>query len=145
MTNWKSLHFAGICLAIGGVCAASQAFATEYEAASTTAMGITGDMSLTDAGMTFEDGTVLQFSESVEQPVIYNGEEMPATIYTLASPSNPVFASGNDLCGQDVTYIATWADSGGAQPGIIMTTYSGEAPPKNVDEEMCSLYWYVQK
>lgn len=139
-------HLLASLTAIGIAIGSAPALATDYEAASTTALGITGDMSLTDTSIAFEDGTELRFSEMIDAPIVYDGTKMPATIYKLATPSNPTFkGSGNDLCGQDVTYIATWADEDGAEPGIILTTYTGATVPTNADEEMCSLYWYVRK
>ncbi|MCQ8782632.1 hypothetical protein [Mangrovibrevibacter kandeliae] len=137
----------GIVLAsIGLLAVAGAADAKDYEAASTTAVGITGDMSLTDTAITYEDGTRLAFADKTKSKVVYNGDSVEATIFKLKTPANPTFkGSGNDLCGENVTYLAVIPDTGPGDPGVIVATFTGEQPPESVDDEMCSSYWYVEK
>jgi hypothetical protein len=82
-----------------------------WEAVSTTAMAITGDVTVSPDRITFANdksfplapaGTVPQFGAPTDQ--------VSATLYKVTAPDDPLLLHGNRLCGgrapQPVTFIA---------------------------------------
>ncbi|MEG6507837.1 hypothetical protein V6C03_02535 [Methyloligella sp. 2.7D] len=64
--------------------------AEKWEAASTTAISITGDITLSDDKITFADGKTLNL-----RPL---GGDKPG-VYAIDPPENPTLLNGNKLCG----------------------------------------------
>ena len=80
--------------------------ADPYEALSTTAMGITGDIDLDDFGIVFENGERLYFSDLVSDEIEVDGVAKPASVYRIAEPANPGLNGGNTLCGEKMLPIS---------------------------------------
>ncbi|SFT85669.1 hypothetical protein [Mesorhizobium sp. YR577] len=111
-----------------------------YVAVSNTAMSVTGDIQFDDFSITFENGKTLSFSGLVSDTFVVDGEEIPASVYQVSRPGDPVLENGNRLCGSGaVTYIANWDDGGRS---LIAVFTGDEAPSSN--EEMCASYTYEQ-
>jgi hypothetical protein len=73
-----------------------------WQALSTTAMSITGDVTLTPTRMTFADGKYLS--------VVYagSGRDAGKTVwfYRILTPHQPILIRGNTICGNSPTYVA---------------------------------------
>ncbi|WP_312418619.1 hypothetical protein [Shinella sp.] len=88
---------------------ASPALADSYSAISNTAMSITGDIEFDDFGITFENGKKITFDQLVGDTFVVGGETVNASVYSIADPEDPVLLNDNRLCGEPVTYVASWA------------------------------------
>lgn len=129
-------------LSIGSIATAT-AYTDEdsYIAVSSTAMSVTGDIQFDDFGITFANGKTLRFSTLVGDSFVVDGEEVPASLYEIANPSDPRLENGNRLCGSGaVTYLANWDGGDGRS---IVAVFTGEEVPSS-DDEMCASYTYEQ-
>lgn len=117
----------------------SYAFSDEYKAYSNTAMSITGDISMDDFSLTFQNGETLAFASLIGDRFIVDGQEVPASVFSVENPSDPELENGNQLCGMgDVTYIASWTAGDGL---AAVAVFTGTEPPAS-SEEMCASYIY---
>lgn len=115
------------------------ALADSYTALSNTAMSITGDIELDDFEIVFANGKRLEFSDLVADTFIVDDEQVPASLYRVKNPADPVLENGNRLCGSGkVTYIANW-DAGDGTTGI--SVFTGATAPESNDE-MCASFFY---
>ena len=113
--------------------------ADDYTAVSTTAMGITGDISMDDFSMTFANGASLTFSELVADHLEVEGKDVPASVYRVEKPADPELENGNRLCGSGkVSYVASWGES---DTDMMLAVFTGDEPPTS-DEQMCASYSY---
>lgn len=127
------LGFAVICGA------SSYAHSDEYKAYSNTAMSITGDISMDDFSLTFQNGETLAFASLIGDHFIVDGQEVPASVFSVETPSDPELENGNRLCGiGDVSYVANWTAGDGLSAVAVFT---GTQPPTSSDE-MCASYIY---
>jgi hypothetical protein len=85
----------------------------QWEAVSTTALSITGNIRFSPDRITFQNGKFLPLEPAGVVPQF--GEAMgtvSATPYRVTKPDDPVLLHGNRLCGgkgpQLVTFIAVW-------------------------------------
>ncbi|HUH48387.1 MAG TPA: hypothetical protein VLZ56_00885 [Mycoplana sp.] len=131
MKHTRRLSFA-LSLAI-----ASPALADTYAAISNTAMSITGDIEFDDFGITFENGKQITFDELVGNTFVVNGETVNASVYSLTEAKDPVLLNGNRLCGEPVTYVASWGDDSSTTVAVFSTQ---DVPDS--DAEMCASYTY---
>lgn len=112
-----------------------------YRAFSTTAESITGDILLDDFSITFANGEALEFSALIGDHFTVDGEQVNASVYSVADPSDPVLENGNRLCGAgDVSYVANWSAGDGL---TIVAVFTGDTPPESSDE-MCASYTYQE-
>ena len=118
---------------------ASPAFADTYAAVSNTAMSITGDIELDETGITFENGEQVTFGGKVADRLTVDGEEVEASVFSLAKPADPVLLNGNRLCGDPVTFAAAWETRVGS--GTVLAVFSTPEAPKS-NETMCASYTY---
>lgn len=118
---------------------ASPALADTYAAVSNTAMAITGDIEFDDFGITFENGEQIVFDELVGNTFVVDGETVNGSVYSLSEAKDPVLLNGNRLCGEPVTYVASWGTSDGS--GTIVAVFSTQNVPES-DAEMCASYTY---
>lgn len=110
-----------------------------YIASSSTAVSITGDIQMDDFSITFANGETLEFSELVADHFSVNGKTVPASLYRVSEPADPVLENDNQLCGSgDVTYIATWGNDPLVTNLAVFT--GGDAPADS--SEMCASYVY---
>lgn len=124
------------------VLAAGPARADRYEALSTTAMSITGDIDFDDSGITFGNGAHLDFSDLAADEILVDGVTKPASVYEIAEPANPELNGGNTLCDGDVTYLANWLDEDGETNWLA--AFTGDAAPASTDE-LCASFTYIAK
>ncbi|MCR6499814.1 hypothetical protein MUO32_12260 [Shinella sp. CPCC 101442] len=118
---------------------ASPALADSYAAISNTAMSITGDIEFDDFGITFQNGKKIVFDELIGDTFVVDGRQVPASVYSVAEPKDPVLLNGNRLCGAPVTYVASWG--GATENDTIVAVFSTEDAPESSDE-MCASYTY---
>ena len=116
---------------------ASPALADTYAAISNTAMSITGDIEFDDFGITFENGKQITFDELVGNTFVVGGETVNASVYSLTEAKDPVLLNGNRLCGEPVTYVASWGDDA----STTIAVFSTQDVPDS-DAEMCASYTY---
>ncbi|NKN36817.1 hypothetical protein HFC70_10675 [Agrobacterium sp. a22-2] len=126
----------GVALAIG---TASSAYSDNYTAYSTTAESITGNISMDDFSLVFQNGETLIFDQLIADNFIVDGQRVPASVFSVENPYDPELENGNQLCGMgDVTYVANWAAGDGLSAVAVFT---GNEPPASSDE-MCASYIY---
>lgn len=124
---------------IAGALVIAPAMAEDFTAISTTAMSITGDISLEDSEIVFSDGQSLVFDELVQDVFAVDGEEVAASVYSVGQPQVLELLNGNTLCGDaPVTYVATWA---GMDDLTIVAMFDTEEAPGS-DAEMCASFTY---
>ena len=116
---------------------ASPALADTYAAVSNTAMAITGDIEFDDFGITFENGRQITFDQLVGDTFVVGGEKVNASVYSLSEAKDPVLLNGNRLCGEPVTYVASWGDDS----STTVAVFSTEDVPES-DAQMCASYTY---
>jgi hypothetical protein len=121
------------------VAAASPALADTYAAISSTAMAITGDIEFDDFGITFENGEQITFDQLVGDTFMVGGERVNGSVYSVAEPKDPLLLNDNRLCGEPVTYVASWGTSDGS--GTIVAVFSTQDVPDS-DADMCASYTY---
>lgn len=118
---------------------ASPVLADDLVALSNTASAITGDISFDDFEMVFSNGEKIEFDELVADHLVVDGKDVPASVYSVKGPGNPVLLNGNRLCGTSpVTYLASWLDDDVTMVAVFETQ---DVPSSN--EDMCALYTYV--
>src|ERR1035438_4897412 len=114
----EHLALVGLCLR-GSVCAApGSSFAAEgvekWQATSTTAISVTGDVTFAPGKIQFQNGQSLPLAIVGHVPDFKGmGEKVDATVYRVTTPADPGLKNGNHLCGSGsptvpVTYIAVW-------------------------------------
>jgi hypothetical protein len=131
--------FRTIATAVAFAFAATAAQADSYAAISNTAMAITGDIEFDDFSIVFANGEELVFAELVADNFVVDGRRVPASIYSIETPADPVLENGNRLCGMgDVTYLASW---GGSDNLTIVAVFTTQDVPSSSDE-MCASYTY---
>jgi hypothetical protein len=123
-------------LAVSLACASST-LADTYAAISNTATAITGDIEFDDFGITFENGKQITFDELVGDTFVVGGETVRASVYSLAEAADPVLNNGNRLCGEPVTYVASWGDADTTTVAVFAT----QDVPQS-DAQMCASYTY---
>ena len=116
--------------------------AEQLTAVSNTAMSITGDVSLDDFGIAFANGEQLAFSALVGDMFTVGGEQVPASVYAVETPADPVLENGNRLCGSGpVTFVASWLAPGGGSDVIVAVFDTQDAPASDADA--CATYTYA--
>lgn len=130
----KALTYAAVLLL-----AASPVLADDLVALSTTATAITGDISMDDFEMVFANGEKIEFDELVGDHFVVDGEDVPASVYSVKDPSVPELLNGNTLCGASaVTYVASWA----ADDVTIVAMFDTQDVPQS-SGDMCASFSYV--
>ncbi|MEP9375015.1 hypothetical protein [Mesorhizobium sp. KR1-2] len=111
----------------------------DYVAVSSTAVSVTGDIQFDDFSITFANGKTMEFTDLVADHFIVGDETVPASVYRVRKPADPVLENGNRLCGSgNVSYMASW-DGGG--DFTVLAVFTGTEAPTS-DEEMCASYTY---
>jgi hypothetical protein len=141
-------------LATGGLTAAAllvlmtagEAAAEQWEATSTTAISITGNVTFAPNRITFQNGASLPLApvghtDSFEA----QGARVPADLYKVTAPADPLLLNGNRLCDGPVTWIITWslsASPGRQGRGIAMFSSRKPPPPGGPRAGECGTYFY---
>lgn len=142
MNRLPGFSLAGICLI--AACTAGGAggggLDGVWSATSTTAMSITGDITVTDAALRFEDGQRMAWAFEDRQTGDWAGlgQQVEGAIYKVAEPADPTLLRGNTLCGQPVTYIVLSPVEAG---DLGMSVFTGASAPANTDD-FCASYFY---
>ncbi len=116
-----------------------------WTATSTTAMSITGDVTLLSDRMVFATGKSLPISKVKNITFTDDiGEVGPATIYKVTSPADPILLNGNQLCGKAVTYVVIWRPKPFVPRGPAeraLAAYSGSEPGTTANDS-CGTFRY---
>lgn len=111
-----------------------------WQATSTTASSITGDVTFTSDKITFGNGRSLALTEAGRLPSFTGmGHRVEATLYRVLPPLDLVLSNGNRLCGgrQPVaaTFVVVWrpprSPLGGDVAPRSMAVFSGTVPPNS--------------
>jgi hypothetical protein len=99
-----------LALLLAQFCACAAAAGEHWEAVSTTAMAITGDVTFSPDRITFGNGKFLPLAAAGTAPGFDWSGKKTATLYRVTAPGNPILLQGARLCGgpQAVTFIAVW-------------------------------------
>lgn len=124
--------------------------AEQWEPASTTAMAITGRITLAPDRITFGNRASLPLEPAGEIPsFMADGHRVTATLYKVTEPANPVLMRGSRLCssGRPVRAIAVWTPPpiGNTAPGQArsLAAFTGQAMPKGADDPgSCGTFHY---
>jgi hypothetical protein len=120
----------------------------QWEAVSTTAMAITGNVRFSPDRITFQNGKFLAFAPAGAITVTEGRENRPATLYRVTKPDDPILLQGTRLCGgrtpEPVNFIAVWRPQpfGGDVDPRDLIVYSGSASPANGGGHSCATYSY---
>ena len=137
MHRLRTSLFCALLLAAGSAGSALAQDAEDLVAVSNTAMSITGDVTMDDFGITFENGKKLAFDELVADSFTVDGKSVPASLYSVKTPADPVLLNGNRLCGEGkVTYVASWGTD-----LVMVAVFTTQDAPQS-DAEMCASYSY---
>ena len=121
-----------------------------WEPASTTAMAITGRITLAPDRISFGNRASLSLEPAGEVPgFLADGQRVTATLYRVTEPGNPVLLRGSRICGngRPIRTIAVWQPLpiGNAAPGQgrSLAAFSGTAVPKGADDpDSCGTFQY---
>ncbi|WP_245445013.1 hypothetical protein [Pseudaminobacter soli (ex Li et al. 2025)] len=114
----------------------------DYTAVSSTAESVTGDIQFDDFSITFANGKTLEFAELIADHFIVGGKTVPASVYSVSKPADPVLENGNRLCGSGkVSYVAAWNTGDDL---TALAVFTGDEAPAS-DEEMCASYTYENR
>lgn len=138
----------GIALLAIGTAAAQETPA--WDPVSTTAMAITGRVTLAPDRITFANRAALPLEPAGEVPgFIVDGQRVTAAAYRVTEPANPVLLRGSRICGngQAVRLILVWQPPpiGNLPPGRewSLAAFSGAETPKGTDEPgLCGIFLY---
>jgi hypothetical protein len=107
-----------------------------WTAYSTTAMAITGDITISPSRITFANGKSLPLAPAGDVPVSDRpGVKHSAALFRVTAPDDPILLSGNRLCGgrtpQPVTFMTVWTPP---RPGVgvelrSISAFSGKDRP----------------
>lgn len=148
----KSRFALASALILGGyaTCLAEQP-AAHWEAASTTASAITGDVTFTETRIIFAGGQSLPLTAAGSVPKFTASDQLgAAVIYKVTKPANLVLTAGNPLCGSaarpaSATYIVIWHTKpiGADVDPTSMAVFSGSAVPhSDSDTDLCGIFNY---
>jgi hypothetical protein len=121
----------------------------QWKAVSTTAISITGDITISASRVTFGNGTSLPLAAAGKVPdfKIDVGKPVSATLFRVTAPDDPVLLSGHRLCGGEpphpVTFIAVWRPAhlrGGVDLRTIAAFSGGERPTRAAGSDFCGTY-----
>jgi hypothetical protein len=124
--------------------------AEQWEPASTTAMAITGRVTLAPDRITFGNRASLPLEPAGEVPdFMVEGRRVTATLYRVTEPGNPVLLRGSRLCGngRPIRMIAVWTPPpiGNLAPGQgrSLAAFTGQTPPKGAEDAgNCGTFQY---
>jgi len=125
-------------LASGLLLAPPAAAMDSYVAVSRTATAVTGDVRMDDFGIVFQTRKRMAFDALVGDSFVVGGRRVPASVYSVKRPEDPVLLGGNRLCGEGrVTYVASWG--GGRE--MVLAVFTTQGKPAS-DASMCASYTY---
>jgi len=107
---------------------------THWQAMSTTAMSITGDITLTNNRLTFSNQDFLAI-----EPVDRNAED-GQTLFRVTSKTNPELLNGNLICGnQPIDYLLVQVSD-----GVITGEVAGQSDMQLNDMQLKAYYYPEQ-
>ena len=115
--------------------------AVRWSPSSTTAVSITGPITLAPTSLTAYGATFpLRLAARVAAFRSDDGPR-PAQIFAVTRPTNPALLNGNRLCGPDP---ATWLVAVARAPDQLeLIAATGSAPPKREESpDVCGIFYY---
>ena len=135
------------CLADGP---ASPDAGVHWAAGSSTAMAITGDITLSPSQVQFQNGAALRIQYVADVPGFTPSGDpttaLPAQLFRLTDGANPSLLQGNTLCGpQPPTYLISQTRTLAGQPWLDLMLLLGDAPPDPASyaTRLCATFGYV--
>ena len=118
----------------------------QWKAASTTAISITGDITISANRITFGNGTSLPLAIAGRVPdfKIDAGKPVSATLFRVTAPDDPVLLSGHRLCGGEPPH-PVWRPvhlRGSVDLRTIAAFSGGERPTRAGGPDFCGTYIY---
>jgi hypothetical protein len=122
---------------------ATAATGTErWSATSSTAMAITGDISLSPTRLVMAGGRVLSLTvDSDTKRFTTPTGNQAARLLRVTRPANPTLLNGNTLCGAPVRWIAVYRSNHGRD--LNLAAFSGAARPTGeAGPGLCGTFLY---
>ena len=122
-----------------------------WAATSTTAIGITGDITLSPDRLAMA-GRSLPLARAADRPAFrHDSGTSPARILRVTRPADPVLLHGNRMCGglagksAPVRWIAVWRETMFSQTGLEMAVFSSiEQPTGEGSPGLCGTFLYTR-
>lgn len=118
----------------------------QWEAVSTTALSITGNVRFSSDRIAFQNGKSVPLAPAGTVPAFGTPTGTAnATLYRVTKPDNPALLRGNRLCGGPITFIAVWKPAPVASDidPREMAVFSGSARPTLAGgPDFCGTYYY---
>jgi hypothetical protein len=119
-------------------------------ATSTSAISITGDVTVRPDRIVFSTGASLAIRRVRSTAFTDDlGVTARATVYRVANPADPVLLHRNRICGEmtalPIRYVVMWnskPDSPRAGEGRAFAAYSGRTEPRADTERACAVFRY---
>lgn len=109
-------------------------------ASSTSAIAITGDITIQPEKLTFQNGAAIDIAFVEEREGNWSMIAFgPGKIFQVPAGSNPVLLNDNVLCGPPVTHIVL---SKLGADGLSLSVYSSETLPTSFGDGGCAVYNY---
>jgi hypothetical protein len=147
----KSLALLCAVLAVTAASSASTRI-EHWEATSTTATSITGDVTFTPARLTFSDGKSLAIRYA---GILHIGNandprasRAPVQLYRVLTRTQPALLRGNRICGTTPSFLTIAHVRDAAIPAMMLVVvgfYDGASPPRRNDQRLCATYLYAVK
>jgi hypothetical protein len=125
----------------------------KWEALSSTAMAITGDITMSPTRIAFSGGAALPLAaEGALAGFKADGKPVAATLYRVTVPADPALLNNNHLCGgggsaaKPASFVVTWRPAPGPATGPesrALAVYSGAVrPSSDSDPTLCGTFLY---
>lgn len=114
-----------------------------WTAASTTAIGITGDITLSPTRLTAAGRTFPLAVAADVKDFTSNTGMQAARILRVTHPSDPILKNGNTLCGAPVRWIAVYRSDGGKSLNLSAFT-GGRQPTGETGSNLCGTFLYTR-
>ncbi len=135
----------------GDFATASEAM-QHWQVFSLSAEGITGDVDLSPTSIVFENGNAFELSYVGRALGVVYGQpkDMPAKIYRIVNPQNPILLHGNRLC-SEIPYYVAWVEYS-MKPlmeewnMLLLDIIKGSEPPRaNMDpNRICGGFSFIR-
>lgn len=138
----KTTITAAITAALSATVASASPGTERWSATSSTAMAITGDISLSPTRLVMAGGRVLPLTvDSDTKRFTTPTGNQAARLLRVTRPANPTLRNGNRLCGAPVRWIAVYRSNQGRD--LNLAAFSGTARPTGeAGTGLCGTFLY---
>lgn len=133
---------AAIIVALSAITVSAAPATERWSATSSTAMAITGDISLSPTRLVMAGGKVLPLKvDSNPKRFTTPDGNQAARLLRVTRPANPTLLNGNTLCGTPVRWIAVYRSTTGRD--LNLAAFSSTARPTGeVGPGLCGTFLY---